>query len=55
MLGLTVRKLPKNLKNNTMKNIFLTLVLCLISVVGISQSNKGKSGVSVVDTKTTLE
>lgn len=35
-----------------MKNIFLTLVLCLISVVGISQSNKGKSGVSVVDTKT---
>ena len=35
-----------------MKNIFLTLVLCLISIVGISQSNKGKSGVIVVDTKT---
>ncbi len=52
MLGLTVKKSLKNLKNNTMKNIFLTLVLCLISVVGISQSNKGKSGVSVVDTKT---
>ncbi len=37
-----------------MKNIFLTLVLCLISTMGISQTqtNKGISGVSVVCTKT---
>ena len=35
-----------------MKNIFLTLVLCLISTMGISQTNKGKYGVSVVGTKT---
>jgi len=35
-----------------MKNLFLTLVLCLISLFGISQSNKGKFGVSVVGTKT---
>jgi len=35
-----------------MKNLFLTLVLCFISIVGISQTNKGKSGVSIVVAKT---
>ena len=35
-----------------MKNLFLTLTFCLISILGISQTNKGKSGVSVVSTKT---
>lgn len=35
-----------------MKNIFLALALCLISFCGLSQTNKGKSGVSVVGTKT---
>ena len=35
-----------------MKNTFLTLLLCIISIAGVSQTNKGKSGVSVVGTKT---
>ena len=39
-------------KNNIMKNTFLTLLLCIISIAGISQTNKGKSEVGVVGTKT---
>ena len=35
-----------------MKNKFLTLLLCSISITGISQTNKGKDGVSVIDAKT---
>jgi hypothetical protein len=35
-----------------MKNLFLTLIFCLISILGISQTNKGKSGVNVVLAKT---
>jgi hypothetical protein len=35
-----------------MKNIILTLLLCFISITGISQTNKGKSGVNVVLAKT---
>ena len=35
-----------------MKKFFSILMLCLIPILGISQTNKGKSGVSVVSTKT---
>ena len=35
-----------------MKTIFSILMFCLIPILGISQTNKGKSGVSVVGTKT---
>ena len=35
-----------------MKTIFSILMFCLIPILGISQTNKGKSGISVVDTKT---
>ena len=35
-----------------MKNLLITFLFCIISIIGISQTNKGKSGVNVVGTKT---
>lgn len=35
-----------------MKNLFLILIFCLTSILGISQTNKGKYGVNVVLAKT---